>query len=193
MESKLIPWLIRELDDRGWSHRELAKRAKVSQTTVSQVIAGNRQPTWDFCAKIALPLDQNVDSIFVLAGLKRPLPPAVKEEQEVLGIVRNLPPELRRTAANVLRSLVPPRDEHQRAGAYEEREGYDLPVTYQRPPELLRLSNTERELVETFRQASPGWQKFWLEEVRRIERIQELMAEEEEEEEDDDAAASQAA
>jgi transcriptional regulator with XRE-family HTH domain len=77
METELTPWLIRELDTRGWSQRELGRRAGISQTTVSQVLSYQRQPTWDFCASIARAFRVPEDEVFRLAGLKPPLPPAV--------------------------------------------------------------------------------------------------------------------
>ena len=102
----LVSWLIRELDERAWSHRELARRAGISQTTVSQVIAGQRQPTWDFCAVIADPLGVPVDEVFVRAGLKPSLPPAVEEERDAVAILRALPPLVRDTVMVQLRALV---------------------------------------------------------------------------------------
>ena len=35
MYDKLITFIKTELEERGWSHRELARRARVSQTSIS--------------------------------------------------------------------------------------------------------------------------------------------------------------
>lgn len=49
----MIAWLIQSLETRGWSQRELARRASISQSSVSDVLSQKRLPTWDFCAAIA--------------------------------------------------------------------------------------------------------------------------------------------
>lgn len=81
MSDKLIFWLVKELERRGWSQRELARRADLSPTSVSAVIAGQRDPTWDFCAAIAKPLEKSPLELFRLAGLLPPNLAQVNEEQ----------------------------------------------------------------------------------------------------------------
>lgn len=80
MENKLITWLDKELNDRGWSQRQLAKKAKLSNTTVSDVLGGQRNITFDFCAAIAGPLGKQPEELFRLAGLlpAKPAPPPVE-------------------------------------------------------------------------------------------------------------------
>jgi transcriptional regulator with XRE-family HTH domain len=107
MATKLSTWLANEIETRGWSIRELARRAGVSHTTVADVISQQRIPTWDFCAAIAGALDKSPEDIFRLAGLLPPIPPAVEEEREAIGILRALSPELRAAVMNMLRSLRP--------------------------------------------------------------------------------------
>ena len=75
VDGKLAAWLIKELDMRGWSHRELAWRSDLSQTTVSDVISEKRPATWDFCAAVARAMGVSVNEVFVLAGLKPLSPP----------------------------------------------------------------------------------------------------------------------
>lgn len=67
--NKLSTWLISELKHRGWSQRELGRRAETSHTTISEVISGQRAPTYDFCAAIATPLERSPIEMFQLAGL----------------------------------------------------------------------------------------------------------------------------
>lgn len=69
MSDKLITWLTGELRTRGWSHRELARRASLSQTAISTVLSGERLPGWDFCAAIARPLEVTPEDVLRLAGL----------------------------------------------------------------------------------------------------------------------------
>jgi len=72
MSDELIDWLNEELRDRAWSQRELSRRAKVSQATISQVLANQQKPTWDFCAAIAGPLDKSVDDVFIIVEHAEP-------------------------------------------------------------------------------------------------------------------------
>lgn len=69
MNTKLSDFINEELTQRGWSQRELARKAGISHTSISEVIAGNRNPGWDFCAAIAAPLDKTPLEVFQLAGL----------------------------------------------------------------------------------------------------------------------------
>jgi len=63
-----ILWLDNELKRHGWSQRELGRRAGISQTTVSLVIAGLRLPTPDFCLVIARAFEMPGDDVLRRAG-----------------------------------------------------------------------------------------------------------------------------
>jgi transcriptional regulator with XRE-family HTH domain len=101
----LSDWLIKELRDRGWSQRELARRSGISQTQISNVINDQANAGADFCLSIARPLHYNPEDIMRMAGLLPSLPPAVAEEDEVIRIFRNLPTRLRDAAIAMLRGL----------------------------------------------------------------------------------------
>ena len=105
MSDELVVWLTEAIEARGWSMRELARRAGLSHATVSQVLSQQQKPTWNFCAAIARPLRVPEDTIFILAGLKRRPPPAVDEEREVVAIVRSLPVDVRQWMMVMLRGL----------------------------------------------------------------------------------------
>lgn len=49
----MISWIEEELNKRGWSIRELARRAGLSHASVSHVLNGYRNPGVDFCLGIA--------------------------------------------------------------------------------------------------------------------------------------------
>jgi transcriptional regulator with XRE-family HTH domain len=161
MSDNLVSWLIKELEERGWSHRELARRAGLSQTTVSQVISQQRKPTWDFCAVVAKALGEPVDRVFVLAGLKRPLPPPVEEEHEALGILRGLSASVRGTAMTMLRALA--REEGVPAGVGESQSLY-----------VIEDDAHLRELVEEFQKVPDEWKDVVIDEVRRVQRFSSL-------------------
>jgi transcriptional regulator with XRE-family HTH domain len=105
MANELVTWLEEELESRGWSQRELARRAGIAHTTVSYVLAGRQAPSWDFCAAIAEALGLAPTEVFVLAGLLPPPLPAVAEETEAVAILRELDPEARAHALAMLRGL----------------------------------------------------------------------------------------
>lgn len=103
MSDKLTTWLVKELEQRGWSQRELARRAELSATSISAVIAGQREPTFDFCAAIAKPLGKSPIEMFRLAELIPPDPLQINEGranytvddsvtlEELIEIVKRLP------------------------------------------------------------------------------------------------------
>ena len=153
METRFSEWLVRQLQDRGWSQRELARRSDISHTTVSEVLGNVRRPTWDFCASIAGALGENPDAVFVRAGLKEPLPEPVTEETEVVGLMRVLDVQLRAAALAMLRGLAG--DSTATAGAEVYRVQDDLEV----------------ELLEAFRQLSPRWREVFLEDARRAAQM----------------------
>lgn len=105
MSDELVVWLTEAIEARGWSMRELARRAGLSHATVSQVLSQQQKPTWNFCAAVARPLRVPEDTVFMLAGLKRRPAPAVEEEREVVAIVRGLPANARAWLMAMLRGL----------------------------------------------------------------------------------------
>jgi transcriptional regulator with XRE-family HTH domain len=80
MANKLDVWLQKELGQRGWSQRELARRAGISHAIISEVLSGTKKPGWDFCLAIADPLDRSPIEMFRLAGLL-PSDKLVSEDQ----------------------------------------------------------------------------------------------------------------
>jgi transcriptional regulator with XRE-family HTH domain len=69
VETELATWLVKELDNRGWSQRELGRRAGIAGATVSRVIAGDQNPGWDFCLAIAKAFGEEPMTVFDMAGL----------------------------------------------------------------------------------------------------------------------------
>ena len=65
-----MKWLNDELNTRGWSQAELARRSPgVSRPLVNLVAAGKQPPSYEFCAAIAKPLGKRPEELFRLAGL----------------------------------------------------------------------------------------------------------------------------
>lgn len=77
-----MDWINIELESRGWSQRELARRSRLSSTTISKIISGHAKPGWDFCVAIAKPLEVSPEKLFQLAGL---LPSKPEEDEGIDG------------------------------------------------------------------------------------------------------------
>jgi len=149
VSDKLSTWLVRELDGRGWSHRELGRRANISGAAVSRVISGEQNPGWDFCAAVARALGQPPLFLFSLAGLLAEGKKAEKEEDLlhnyralnqaqqnfIIDIMRGLngAPTVKETAAPYQAGPAPPipddediMDLFQHLAPYHQRTVYDF-------------------------------------------------------------------
>lgn len=67
-------WVLMEMEARGWTMSELARRCSVSQVAISNVINGNRNAGPDLCRALAVALELPEEKIFRLAGLLSRLP-----------------------------------------------------------------------------------------------------------------------
>lgn len=107
----MFDWLVKEMEDRGWSQRELARLSGVNYTTVSKVMSGQAKVTFNFCAAISKPLDKQPIEVFRIAGLLPPSSGKVDElsedEAELIKLYRQLSPgEVRSYALSFLRGFV---------------------------------------------------------------------------------------
>lgn len=110
MMTELIEWLERELNERGWSMRTLAKRAEVSVATVSNVMAGKTPPTFDFVAAVARALHVRPEQALRKAGLL----PAIRGDEstaELLELFSALTPEERRSLRQYAEFLLSQRED----------------------------------------------------------------------------------
>jgi transcriptional regulator with XRE-family HTH domain len=103
--SEIGEWLANELKTRAWSSSELARRADISQSSVSNVVTGKQIPGLEFCKGVARALDIPADRLLRLAGHLPPMPEAVAEEQEAIRLFRTLSAQMRGVALLVLRAL----------------------------------------------------------------------------------------
>ncbi len=97
MAKDFVTWLTKEMEDRGWNNSELARRAGLVPSAISQVIAGNRGTGPEFCRSVARALGLPPETVFRRAGL---LPGLAGPEEDVtfgelLDVVRNLSVEER--------------------------------------------------------------------------------------------------
>lgn len=104
--SKLSDFLHTEIEQRGWSKSELARRANISDAQVGDVMNENRNPGLKTCTGLARALDVLPEKIFRLAGLFPPLPASIEEENEAMTLFRQLSEEARRVVVTTMRSLL---------------------------------------------------------------------------------------
>ncbi len=95
--SKLSDWINAELNNRGWSQRELGRRSSLSGATISDVIGEKTKPTWELCDKIAKTFNVPSEDLFRLAGLLPALPGTDNATAaRITELVKHLPDEEKR-------------------------------------------------------------------------------------------------
>jgi transcriptional regulator with XRE-family HTH domain len=62
-------WLLNEMQRRGLSQSELARKAGLAQATISYVLSGERNPGSEFCLGVAKALNIPPEIVFQRAGL----------------------------------------------------------------------------------------------------------------------------
>lgn len=90
MSEELRGWITQELKQRGWSRRELARKAGLSQSNVQKILKGERSPSPEFCVKVAQALEESPEKLLRMAGV---LPRALEDESlvnELFELVRTL-------------------------------------------------------------------------------------------------------
>lgn len=87
MTDKLIQWVDRQLKIREISQRELAKRAKVSHSLISNAMRGERTVTWDFCLAVSKGLNEPLWNILIMAGFLEDVPQDVAQSEEVRNLI----------------------------------------------------------------------------------------------------------
>jgi transcriptional regulator with XRE-family HTH domain len=152
MANEFVAWLTNEIDKRGWTSSELARRAGLAAATVSLVISEKRQPGWDFCAGVSRAFGLPANEVFRRAGLLPAIPPEIAEEKEVLHILRTLPTQTRTAALAMLRGLV------------RQIPTTPLPSPCDHPPH----SHLDKEILEEFNKLSAPRQEEILRLVVRL-------------------------
>jgi transcriptional regulator with XRE-family HTH domain len=79
-----------ELDKRGWTAAELARRAGVTHATLSHIISGKNKPGPKLCNGIARAFGIPSAEVFRIAGLQPSVPETKESEEELLFFFRQL-------------------------------------------------------------------------------------------------------
>lgn len=108
MSTKLIDFINQELDNRGWSARELARRAGLSHATINGILAETANPGSVSCKGIARAFRVPDGRIFRMAEMHSSYvigDTKEEEEKELLDYFHYLPEEDRRTVTSLARVL----------------------------------------------------------------------------------------
>jgi len=109
MAAKAVPqpfidWLHAELDKRGWSYREAARKAGLSHGSLSQVVNG-RRPGLTVCLALSKTFDYPLGQVLWLAGyIEQPQnrDPLI---DELVHVAHPLSPKLKRALIQIARSM----------------------------------------------------------------------------------------
>ena len=147
MSNGFVTWLTGELDRRGWSNGELARRADMVPSTISMVISERNGPSLEFCAKVARAFGMRDVDVLREAGLIDSVPPEVQEEHDLLNLIRGLSPQQRRSALAMLHGLA----QHDDVGGRRVRapRPHTEPIRRDEPGQLALLeAEFEAELAQ---------------------------------------------
>ena len=75
MNSEFLDWINENLQKRGWTRADLARRTKISQSAYSMIFSGQREPGNDVLSALAKVFDLDLENVFRIAGIL----PAPKE------------------------------------------------------------------------------------------------------------------
>jgi len=90
-------WLEMQLEDRGWSIRELARRGDISHAQIAGYLAGDRGIGITTILGIARALNETPEKLLEMAGMLDVLPASFEDKtlSEIYQIVKRLPAEER--------------------------------------------------------------------------------------------------
>jgi transcriptional regulator with XRE-family HTH domain len=91
-------WLQEELEKRGWTQAELARRAKLTRGGISSLISGRNHPTAQTCVALARALDLPAETVLKVADLLPELPAPAEDPTlgELMDLMKRMTEEERR-------------------------------------------------------------------------------------------------
>lgn len=117
---KFSTWLLKQLEERGWSQAELARRAGLGNATLSRFITETHNPGPDACLAIARALKVPPVEVFRLAGILPAIDESrLREFEEVSEMLASLPDSIRTQTMRAIRAIA--RDAYETALKEAER------------------------------------------------------------------------
>ena len=90
MDKSFVEWLDAELGERGWSPTELARRSGLSQSAISLVLSGDRNPGNKFCDGIARAFKLPKETVYRIADILDVKPNDDETVEEIVHIAHAL-------------------------------------------------------------------------------------------------------
>jgi transcriptional regulator with XRE-family HTH domain len=119
-------WLENQLEERGFTQSELARRARLTQSSISLVISGARQPGPDLVSAVARGLKLPPEQVYRAAGLLPPARDADPLTEEGIHILGQLEGEDKEEAIRQLRLRL---EVAEKRGEYNARKRKERPAT----------------------------------------------------------------
>jgi transcriptional regulator with XRE-family HTH domain len=88
--TNFVKWLEKILELKGWTRADLARNAHITQSSLSMIVNGQRNPGEDLCRSISTALNLPTEIVFEEAGLLQYSPPAPKQADLILWIQNEL-------------------------------------------------------------------------------------------------------
>jgi transcriptional regulator with XRE-family HTH domain len=100
-------WLLEELNKRGWSRSEAARRGEISASMFDKVINGHAAPGLDFCTGVARAFGiPRPEDVMIRAGLLPPIPKETERLREVNTLFAQLSDDEQEMMITQIRALV---------------------------------------------------------------------------------------
>ncbi len=112
-------WVTRQLQERGWTRSEAARRGGISPSMMDKVIGGFANPGLDFCRGLALAFNLPVETVLRQAGIlssKEQVP----GEEDLLTYYRALPERGRRLVLALAHEIWNSEEQVKRTSGAEE-------------------------------------------------------------------------
>ena len=93
MNISFAEWLSDQLEERGWSQAELARRANTSRSSINGLITGSRNPGPELTSAIANALRLPESIVFKMAGILSPTTDIDELKEQILMETADMSPE----------------------------------------------------------------------------------------------------
>ncbi|MDL1909737.1 helix-turn-helix transcriptional regulator [Chloroflexi bacterium CFX6] len=84
-------WLTAQIISRNWKPTDLAKYSHLSDTAVSRILRGDRNPDVDTLSKIAQALRLPPEQVYRAAGILPPVPDLNETIEQIVHEIQSLP------------------------------------------------------------------------------------------------------
>lgn len=152
-DAAFVTWLNEEMDARGWKGAELARRAGLDPSSVTNVLNTMRRPGIEFCTGIGRAFGLPPEQVLRRAGLLPAVPDDYEEREIVNQVLGRLSWSARQVVVSMIRGLA-------RTQGITAEGG----VPYATDP-------TTDELVRLFGELPTEWRDAALEHIRQLSRI----------------------